>query len=179
MTSTSTVCDDGVSDITSSESESTMMSEPTLYQPSPPDSDDELPEENHVENYVASTGESFADRMKHWLPTVEDIYPVQLAAVFKAGECINLNLLEKEPKRLLEVALKYKATVESLRLKGVISLGEMEKMKVLKHGSKDNKDVDIEVISGNSKHTSLPLSLLLRRPWYRWNITIALHPSSI
>ena len=107
MSTSSEECDDDISEITF-HCYQTMESVPTLYQPSPPDSDEEA-----TENYVASTGEDFNDRMKHWMPIVEDIYPVQLAAIFKAGETINLNFLEKEPRRLLEIALKYKLVVRA------------------------------------------------------------------
>ena len=42
------------------------------------------------------------------------------------------------------VRLKYKLVVETLKAKGVVSLAEMEKMKTLKHGTKD-KDMVYEV----------------------------------
>ena len=80
MTSKDRHCDDTVSDMTfdgsTSESESTVSDEPTLCQPSPPESDGDEIEES-VENYVASTGESFVDRMKHRLP-VHDRGPFKL-----------------------------------------------------------------------------------------------------
>ena len=66
--------------------------------------------EETQENYVATTGE-FHSRLQHWLATlnITDMYPVQLAIVFKAGAVVNLNMISKDGRRFKEVVTKYMA----------------------------------------------------------------------
>ena len=80
-------------------------------QPTQP-SQDEEPDDNYL-----LAGGDFIGRVKNWIGTASDIYPVQLVAVFKAGATVSLNFLQKEPKKFKEMALKHKATVEELKVK--------------------------------------------------------------
>ena len=54
---------------------------------------------------------------------------VQLTAIFEADACINTTLLEKDPARLKEMALKYQAVVKKIGLEGILLPSEVNKMK--------------------------------------------------
>ena len=97
------------------------------------------------DNYVDSTSNDFCTRLKFWMDTVQHLYPIQLAVIYKAGVTVNLNLLNKEPKRLKEVATKYKAVMDELRQRGTISASEYEKMKKMKHLSPEPDTVEVQV----------------------------------
>ena len=104
-------------------------------------------QEESEENYVATTGE-FHSRLKFWLATltIVDMYPVQLAIVFKAGSVVNLNQLQKEGKKYKETATKYKALCDDLKRRNILSAVEYEAMKTLKHLPAEKGETVVEVI---------------------------------
>ena len=83
-------------------------------------------------SYTMATGDDFLGRLQCWQATVTDHYQVQCAFVFKAGETINLGLMEKEPDKFKEVATKYKQVVEEAKSRGIITNADYVKMQKLK-----------------------------------------------
>ena len=43
------------------------------------------------DNYVDSTSNDFCTRLKFWMDTVQHLYPIQLAVIYKAGVTVNLS----------------------------------------------------------------------------------------
>ena len=79
-----------------------MTTQIPLTQPSQFEMQSSQDDQDVDENYTAATGD-FNARLKHWLSVIPNMYPVQLAIVFKAGITTNMNLLSKEPKKLKEM----------------------------------------------------------------------------
>ena len=126
---------------------SAMMSSSQFAQsmPTPPTqfSEDSEPDENYVHGIEGD----FVTRTQFWLNASPGCmaYNIQLAAVFEAGACINMNKLEKEPAKFKEMAIKYKESVEALRSASVITPKEFQVMQSLMHQKKKNKQITVEV----------------------------------
>ena len=56
-----------------------------------------------------------------------------------------MNLLAKEPNKLKEMAVKYKAIVDELKKRKIMSISEYEQLKSLKHVSNNEKSEKIEI----------------------------------
>ena len=98
------------------------------------------------ENNVQTTSRDFLIRLQYWLATLSlnDMYPVQLALVFRAGATINLHLLNKEKRKLLEMATKYKQLCDDGLRRNILSVVEHDYMKTLKHITSEKADTLIE-----------------------------------
>ena len=118
---------------------------PTQTQTQFPDNADE-PEENYIHGIEGD----FVTRMQFWLNASPGCmtYNIQLAAIFEAGACINMNKLDKEPAKFNEMAIKYKETVESLRASSVISAKEAQIMQSLMQQKKKNKQILLKLRGG-------------------------------
>ena len=97
--------------------------------------------DNSTEDYCA-TGGHFYERMKYWMGSFYRLYHVQHAIIFKAGETINTNKLDKDGARFTEIATKYKEVSEHMRLNNLITASELEQLKTLKYQQKSDKGTD-------------------------------------
>ena len=118
-----------------------------LTQDTAPDPTQPSQLEDVEENNVQTTSKDFLIRLQYWLATLSlnDMYPVQLAFVFKAGATINCNLLHKDKKRFKEMATKYKQECDDALRRNILSPIEHDYMKTLKHITAEKKDTLIEV----------------------------------
>ena len=110
-------------------------------------------EEEPDDNYVSSTGD-FHTRLSFWMGIgTQDIHPIQAACVFEAGETINLNFLTKEKEKFKDMAVKCKQVLDKCKSDGTISQNEHEKLKKLKHITKEAEDTTVEIVGFPSGKT--------------------------
>ena len=102
------------------------------------------------DNYVEGIDGDFTTRLRYWIDKSPGVstYNIQLCAIFEAGATINLNDLDKTPKKLKEMALKYEAVVKSIGRDGILLPSEVNKLKVLKHATKNKKKKDTVELDG-------------------------------